>query len=153
MTLGIAAVLAWRAGLFATSDRRSPSQTIAVLPFNNYSLDPAQQLLAAQVTDGITSELARLGTLGVVSHTSALQYAGVRKPLREIARALDASLILEGTVSFQGDRLRIQVRLVDATIDQKFWVHDFTGNAGDIPGIQRQVAQAASAAALGPRRR
>src|SRR5262245_57257015 len=153
VTLSIAAVLAWRAGLFATVQRTPPSQTIAVLPFNNYSSDPAQLLLAAQLTDGVTSELARLGTLGVVSHTSALQYAGVKKPLREIARALDATLILEGTVSSEGDRLRIQVRLVDATIDQKFWVDDFRGNAGDIPGIQRQVAQAASAAALGPRRR
>jgi adenylate cyclase len=153
VTLGIVAVVAWRAGIFATAERPAPSQTIAVLPFHNYSSDPAQELLAARLTDGVTSELARLGTLGVVSHTSALQYAGVRKPLREIARALDATLILEGTVSSEGDRLRIQVRLVDATIDQKFWVDDFTGNAGDIPEIQRQIAQAASGAALGPRRR
>jgi adenylate cyclase len=152
-TVGIAAVLAWRAGIWATAERPTSNQTIAVLPFATYSSESAEQLLAARLTDGVTSELARLGTLGVVSHTSALQYAGQRKPLREIARALHANLILEGTVTSERDRLRIQVRLVDATIDQKVWVEDFRGTPDDIPELQRQVARAVSAAALGPRRR
>ena len=50
----------------------------------------------------------------MVSHTSALQFTGVRKPLREIARALDADVVLEATLLMEGDRVRIQARLVDA---------------------------------------
>jgi TolB-like protein len=151
-TFAIAAVLVWRVGIWATAERPAPSHTIAVLPFANYSSDTSEQLLTARLTDGVTGELARLQTLGVVSHTSAQQYAGARKPLREIARALDADLILEGTVTRNGERLRIQVRLVDATIDQKVWVDDFSGTTSELPDVQRQIARAVSAAALGPRR-
>lgn len=151
-TLGIAAVLVWRAGIWATAERPATTHTIAVLPFTNYSSDTSDQLLTARLTDGVTGELARLQTLGVVSHTSAQQYAGARKPLREIARALDADLILEGTVTREGERLRIQVRLVDAAIDRKIWVDDFGGTTGELPDVQRQIARAVSAAALGPRR-
>ena len=74
----IVAMAAWRVGTWATVETAPPSPTIAVLPFANYSSNPAERLLAARVTDGMTSELARLGTLGVVSHTSAVQYADVR---------------------------------------------------------------------------
>src|SRR6185503_1642519 len=97
------------------------AQTIAVLPFANYSTDPAEALLAARVTDGITAELARLGTLGVVSHTSALQFADARPrpPLREIAKSLNAQYVLEGKVRDEGGRITIQVVLVDATLDRK----------------------------------
>ena len=59
------------------------SVTLAVLPFEVFLSDPDLQLLAAQVTDGVTTEVARLGSVSVVSHTSALQFAGVRRPMRE----------------------------------------------------------------------
>jgi TolB-like protein len=151
--LVVAAVVLWRTGIWATAERPTPAQTIAVLPFRQYSTDASEQLLAERITDGVTTELARLGTLGVVSHTSALQFAGVRRPLREIARELDANLILEGNVANDNGRLRVQVRLVDAAIDQKFWVEDFTATPADIPDVQRRIAQGAVAAAMGPRRR
>jgi TolB-like protein len=151
--LGVAAVIAWRAGTWATVVKPAPTETVAVLPFSHHSTDPADQMLAARVTDGVTSELARLDTLGVVSHTSASQFAGVRKPLREIAQALGASLILEGTVSRDAARLRVQVRLVDAATDRKFWVEDFEGTTADVPDVQRKIAQAASAASVKARRR
>jgi TolB-like protein len=146
--LVILAVVAWRGGIWATVGDQSPTEAIAVLPFASYSTDEAAQLLAARVTDGITSELARLGTLGVVSHTSAQQFAGVRRPLREIAQALNAQIILEGNIRDEAGRIIIQVRLVDAATDRKVWVKDFDGRASDIPDIQRQIAKSASAAAL-----
>ena len=111
-------------------------------------MNEADRLLAARLTDGITSELARLGTLGVVSHTSALQFAGVRQPLREIAQALNVQIVLEGNVRDEAGRIVIQVRLVDAASDRKFWVKDFNGVVADIPEMQRQIAKGASAAVL-----
>jgi TolB-like protein len=152
--LVVLAVLAWRGGnaYVGRPELRGgdqpPTEAIAVLPFASYSTNEAAQLLAARVTDGITSELARLGTLGVVSHTSAQQFAGVRQPLREIAQALNAQIILEGNVREEAGRIIIQVRLVDASVDRKFWVKDFDGQASDIPEIQRQIAKSAAAAAL-----
>ena len=145
--LVVAAVVLWRTGIWATAERPTPAQTIAVLPFRHYSTDAAEQLLAERITDGVTSEMARLGTLGVVSHTSALQFAGARKPLREIAQTLGADIILEGNVEIANGQLRIQTRLVDATIDQKFWVEDFTGTASGSIELQRRIARAAAAAA------
>ena len=143
-------LVAWRAGMFTTAEPTTPAQTIAVLPFTNYSTDPAERMLAARVTDGITAELARPGTLGVVSHTSALQYEDVRpRPsLKEIATALNAQFVLEGRVRDEAGRINIQVVLVDALLDRKVWVHDVGGTASDIPEMQRQIAQAASVAVL-----
>lgn len=146
----VIALGAWRAGLWATADPTPPLPAIAVLPFANYSTDPAERMLAARVTDGITSELARLRTLGVVSHTSALQYADLRpgSSVREIARTLNAQFILEGKVRDEAGSVTIQVVLVDGTLDRKLWVHDVTGARSDIPELQRQLAQATSAAVL-----
>jgi TolB-like protein len=141
--LVIVALVAWRAGMFATAERTPPIATIAVLPFSNYSADTSEQLLAARVTDDLTAELARLGTLGVVSHTSALQYADVRpRPsVREIARTLNAQLIMEGRVRDESGRINIQVILVDAALDRKVWVHSVEGNLSDLPKMERQLAQ------------
>ena len=146
-TLVVAAVVVWRTGIWATAERPTPDDTIAVLLFDSYSTDPADQLLAARVTDGVTGELARLRTIGVVSHTSARQYAGARKPLREIAQALDADFIVEGTLTRGDGGLRVQVRLVDAASDRKIWVEDFGGTAADLPDLHRRIAYAASTAA------
>ena len=117
-------------GALTSVGRATPMVTIAVLPFAEYSNDPADELLAARLTDGVTSELARIRTLGVVSHTSALQFAGTRRPLREIAQALNAELILEGSVHDDGRHgaCRSAPRRRRA-IDRKIWVDDFVGTA------------------------
>jgi TolB-like protein len=148
--LAIAAIAVWRAGIWATPAR--PADTAAVLPFTSYSADPADQRLAAQVTDGVTGELARLGTVGVVSHTSALQFAGARRPLREIARTLDADFIIEGSIVRGGSAPRLQIRLVDGVTDRKVWVEDFEGTA-DLAELQRRIARGVSSAATAYRRR
>ncbi|HET9370534.1 MAG TPA: hypothetical protein VFO19_09815 [Vicinamibacterales bacterium] len=147
--LAVAALVAWRAGRLLTADE-SAAPTIAVLPFDNFSMQPAERMLAARATDGVTAELARLGTLGVVSHTSALQYADARPrvSLPEIARALNAQYVLEGKVRDDGGRITIQVVLVDGVLDRKIWVHDIGGTASDLLEMQREVARATSAAVL-----
>ena len=136
------AFLLWN-GALTSVGRATPMVTIAVLPFAEYSNDPADELFAARLTDGVTSELARIKTLGVVSHTSALQFAGVRRPIKEIAQALNAELILEGSVHHEGNTVRIEARLVDTTIDRKLWVDDFVGTAAEPRDLERRVAIAA----------
>jgi TolB-like protein len=130
----------WRSGLVTSVGSATPMVTIAVLPLAEYSSDQSDALLAARLTDSVTGELARNRLLGVVSHTSALQFAGTRRPLREIAQALNAELILEGSVHVDGGRLRVEARLVDAVKDRKIWVDDFAGTLTDVPGLSRRIA-------------
>jgi len=79
-----------------------------------------------------------------------VEYADVRPrpPLREIAKSLNAQFVLEGKVRDEAGHINIQVVLVDALLDRKVWVHDVGGTTSDIPELQRQIAQAASAAVL-----
>lgn len=135
----LAGIAATRGSLWATVSR--PAVSIAVLPFAHYSADDGEALLAARLTDGVTSALARLGTIGVVSHTSAQQFAGVRKPAPEIARALNADIVMEGTVARSGDRVAVTIRLVKAATDRKMWVRDFEGRAADPRELERRIAE------------
>jgi len=138
----VGAIAAWSLG----GRTRSAGTTIAVLAFEQYSSSGEDESVAAQITDGVTSELARLGTLSVVSHTSAMQFAGVRKPLREIAAALDADVVMEGSIQNNPDGIVVSARLVNATTDRKMWVENFPGQTSDIPGLNRRIAAAVSAA-------
>ena len=153
VALAVWGVAAWGERFRAAPESAAPAVTIAVLPFANYSSGETEALLAARVTDGVTSELARLGTLGVVSRTSALQFAGVRRSLREVARALNADVVMEGTVERDASGLRVVARLVDASTDRKFWAEEFTGTTASLPELQRRIAAAAGAAAVKARDR
>jgi TolB-like protein len=152
-TLLGAGLAAWRLGARPAGQGAGRPVVIAVLPFAHYSSSPADETLAARLTDGVTSELARTGALGVVSHTSALQFTGVHKPLREIARTLGADVVLEATLLREGDRVRIQGRLVDAALDRKFWVQDFVGSAAEVRELQQRIADSVVSAVRKPRRR
>jgi TolB-like protein len=145
-------VLAWRAGVGTTVGRATPIVTIGVLPFAEYSTDVADELLAAQLTDGVTSALARNRALGVASHTSAQPFAGVRRPLPEIAQALGVELILEGAVTREGHRVMLEGRLVDVAKNRKIWVEEFVGTTSDVQTLEAQVAAAVGRAAEQSRR-
>ena len=142
----------WRSGVGGRDQAPSPV-SVVVLPFAHYSASAADERLAARLTDGVTSELARTGAVSVVSHTSALQYTRPHGPLREIARALDADLVMEATVLTEGDRVRIQARLVDGVRDRKLWVEEFVGRVADPDELQRRIAGAVAEASSRPRRR
>jgi TolB-like protein/ketosteroid isomerase-like protein len=142
----LAGVVVWGTLFWAAAARPTSAVTIAVLPFASYSTDKGVPMLAARITDGVTSELARLGTLGVTSHTSARQF-GARQSLREVARSLNADVVMEGSIDTEGDLVRVTIRLVDASRDRKFWVEEFTGTIRNVPELQRRIAAAAGAAA------
>jgi len=144
--IGAAVVMAmWLGGW-----RSAPSSaSVAVIAFEQYSASEDDGAIAAQLTDSVTSELARLGTVSVVSHTSAMQFAGQRKPLREIARALDAGFIVEASVENVGSGISVMARLVNATTDRKMWVEEFAGRPDDLRALSRNIAAGVSAAVVG----
>lgn len=136
LVVAVAALVLWVGGW-----NRTPAQTdnadAAVLPFSSV---PEDQALAERLTESVTSELARLGTVSVVSHTSAMQFAGARRSIREIADTLNVDYLVEASVEREGGGLLVVVRLVDAQTDRKVWVSDYRGAADDVRGISQRMA-------------
>src|SRR5438309_11074047 len=89
-------------------------RSMAVLPLENRSRDPEQEYFAEGLTEALITTLAKIGELRVVSRTSAMQYKGVHKGLKDIARELEVDVIVEGTVLRAGRRVRITAQLIDA---------------------------------------
>lgn len=118
---------------------------VAVLPFTHYAPGGADELLAARITDGVTSELARLKVVGVISRTSALQFTGARESLRGIAERLGATEIVEGSVFTEGDVVRVRTRIVAGRTDLKSNVRDFEGRRDDLDELTGRIAEALSA--------
>ncbi|HEY6846676.1 MAG TPA: winged helix-turn-helix domain-containing protein, partial [Terracidiphilus sp.] len=91
-----------------------PIQSLAVLPLDNMSGDSSQDYFADGMTDELITMLAKDSTLRIVSRTSVMQYRGARRPLPEIARALHADAILEGSVSRSADQVHMTLQLIRA---------------------------------------
>jgi TolB-like protein/DNA-binding winged helix-turn-helix (wHTH) protein/tetratricopeptide (TPR) repeat protein len=135
------AVYVWlqrRTGIAGTGAIRS----IAVLPLENLSRDPAQEYFADGMTDELITSLAHLPTLKVISRSSVVRYKGTNKPLREIARELNVDGVIEGTVLRSGNRVRITAQLIRASTDQHLWAETYEGNVEDVLRLQDAVARA-----------
>ena len=146
--LMIVTLAAWGSGRWPGGAPAEPAISIAVLPFSHFSTDTEDQLLAARLTDGVTSELARMGTLRVVSRTSVQQFAGSRTPLTEIAKTLNANLLLEGSIERTGTNVRVSARLISGTSNYKLWVENFSGTTADPRDLERRIAAQIGPAAL-----
>ena len=118
-------------------------RSLAVLPLENLSGDPAQDFFADSMTDELITNLGQIGSLRVISRTSAMQYKGKsHKPLPQIARELNVDAIVEGSVVRSGDQVRITAQLVQGPADKHLWARSYEGNARDILTLQRQIASA-----------
>ncbi len=129
------------AARFLHRDSRVAIGSIAVLPLQNLSGDPGQEYFADGMTDELTTELAHISNLRVVSRTSVMAYKGSRSPLPEIARQLNVDAIVEGSIVRSGNRIRITAQLIDARTDRHLWAQSFEGPASDILSLQDSVAQ------------
>jgi TolB-like protein/DNA-binding winged helix-turn-helix (wHTH) protein/Flp pilus assembly protein TadD len=116
--------------------------SVAVLPLENFSRDPAQQYFADEMTEVLITTLGKIHALRVISRTSVMRYKGTRKSLPEIGRELNADAIVEGTVSRSGNRVRITANLVYAPTDRHLWAESYESNLGDVLALQAEVARA-----------
>jgi TolB-like protein/DNA-binding winged helix-turn-helix (wHTH) protein/Flp pilus assembly protein TadD len=119
--------------------------SLAVLPLENLSRDPAQDYFADGMTDELITSLAKLQTLKVISRSSVMRYKGTNRPLPEMARELNVDGIIEGTVLRSGNRVRITVQLIHAATDQHLWAEAYEGNVEDVLRLQDEVARAVAA--------
>ena len=117
-------------------------KSLAVLPLENVSGDPAQEYFADGMTDELITDLAQISSLRVISRTSAMQYKGAHKSLPEIARELAVDGIVEGTVFRSGRRVRITSQLIYAPSDQHLWAHSYERDLPDVLTLQNEIAQA-----------
>ena len=113
---------------------------LAVLPFANLSPDPANAYFADGLHEEILAALARAGGLRVISRTPAEEYRDPRRNLREIADALDVTLILEGSVRRVGDDVRLTVQLIDGRTNEHLWTETYDRRVEDALQLQRMVA-------------
>lgn len=116
-------------------------QSLAVLPLANLSGQEEQEYFADGMTDALITELAQIHELTVISRTSVLSYKNVRKPMPQIAEELNVDAVVEGSVQRAGDRVAINVQLIDAREDRHLWARNYDGNLRDVLGLQREVAR------------
>lgn len=120
--------------------RPEPIRSIAVLPFANLSGDPSQEYFADAMTDEMTSDLAKIGALRVISRTSAMHYKGSSTTVPQIARELNVDGAIEGSVLRSGDRVRITVQLINARSDRHLWSESYDRDFRDVLTLQSEIA-------------
>jgi len=114
-------------------------RSIAVLPLQNLSGDPAQEYFSDGMTDALITDLAQIGSLRVISRTSSMQYKGTRKSLPDIARELNVDAIVEGTLQRSGDRVKITAQLIHGPSDKHLWAKSYERDMRDVFTLEREV--------------
>ena len=129
----------WRAELMPAIFRM-PIRSLAVLPLENLSGDAAQDYFADGMTDELTTSLARIDALRVVSRTTMIQYRRNQKSVPQIARELNVDAVIEGSVVRSGDKVRITTQLIDARLDRHLWAQSYERQLTDILEVQDAIA-------------
>ncbi len=116
--------------------------SLAVLPLENLSGDPAQDYFAAGMTDELTTMLARDSTLRVISRTSAMQFKNPHQPLREVAGTLGVDGIVEGSISRADGKVHMTVQLIHAPTDTHLWADSYDRDNNEVAALPEQAGQA-----------
>ncbi|MCP4431441.1 MAG: hypothetical protein GY806_10720, partial [Gammaproteobacteria bacterium] len=116
-------------------------KSIAVLPFENLNHDPAQDYFADGMSDDLITELSKIPGLLVISRSSSYAYRDKSDDIRQIAQALNAGLIIEGSVRRENDKIRINAQLVDANTGHHLWADRFDGFSDQVFDLQDQITR------------
>ena len=146
-SLVVAVFAAGMAGLWWYRTRTVPAApavaakpSIAVLPLQNLSGDPANDYFSDGMTEEISTKLSHIGGLKVASHSSVTRFKGTQKDPQEIARELQARYLLQGSVRKAENQVRINVQLTDSSTGFQVWADDFVGELKDVFALQEQTA-------------
>jgi len=118
-----------------------PEKSIAVLPFENLSEEKGNAYFADGTQSEIMTKLAGIGDLKVISRTSTAKYKSKPEDLKTVARQLGVATVLEGSVQKAGDRVRVNVQLIDARSDMHLWAKSYDRDLKDIFAVESGVAQ------------
>src|SRR6266550_381237 len=116
-------------------------KSIAVLPFENRSDEKENAYFADGIQDDVLTNLSKIGDLKVISRTSVMPYREKGSNVREIGKALGVGTIVEGSVRRIGNRVRVNVQLINADTDEHIWAEDYDRDLTDVFAIQTDLAQ------------
>ena len=130
-----------RARTTAPAPSAIPEKSIAVLPFENLSEEKGTAYFAEGIKDEILTKLATVRDLKVISRTSTAKYQSKPDNLKTVAQELGVSTILEGAVQKTGDKVRVNVQLIDARVDTHLWAKSYDRDFKDVLGVESEVSQ------------
>ncbi len=129
----------------STSAGAAPASTgvsICVLPFANMSGDPEQEYFSDGISEDIITDLTKVSSLAVVSRNTAFHFKGKSVDVGQVARQLQVSHVVEGSVRKAGGRVRITAQLIDASKDKQVWAERYDRDLNDIFALQDEISQA-----------
>lgn len=116
-------------------------ESLAVLPLNNLSGDPTQEYFCDGMTEELISAISRIGSLRVISRTSAMRYKGARKSLTAIAKELRVDAVVEGSVMRSDHKVRITAQLIHAPDDRHLWSGRYERELREVLQLQAEIAE------------
>src|SRR5881396_1844822 len=137
------AIISTAAGFFLLprASARKIDKSVAVLPFQNLTDEKANAYFAEGIQNEILTKLATVRDLKVISRTSTAKYQSKPDNLKAVAQELGVSTVLEGTVQRAGDKVRVNVQLIDARADTHLWAKSYDREFKDILGVESEVSQ------------
>jgi TolB-like protein len=126
---------------FAATALVVPEKSIAVLPFENLSEEKANAYFAEGIQNEILTRLATVRDLKVITRTSTAKYQSKPDNLKTVAQELGVSTILEGAVQKAGDKVRVNVQLLDARADTHLWAKSYDRDFKNVLEVQSEVSQ------------
>jgi serine/threonine-protein kinase len=144
MLIGIGVIISTGAGFFLLPrlSAHKIDKSIAVLPFQNLSDEKENAYFADGIQDDILTNLSKIGDLKVISRTSVNSYRdNAARNAREIGKALGVATLLEGSVRRIGNRVRVNVQLINADNDEHIWAEDYDRDLTDVFAIQSDLAR------------
>ena len=135
----VLAVLAWR--FTASPASTVPIRSLVVLPFTNLSGDAQQEYFVEGLTEALTTEIAKVEPLRVISRTTAMRFKNTSQAVPEIARELRVDAVVEGAVMRSGDHVRITAQLIRAASDEHIWAQRYDRNVVDALAVQGDIAE------------
>lgn len=126
---------------FFQPEQSVPINSLVVLPLNNLSGDPDQDYFVDGMADALITELSKIETLSVPSRSASMRYKGTDKSLSEIAKELQVGALVEASTMIIGDRVRINVQLIDAERERNMWALDYERDFGDVLSLQKELAR------------
>jgi TolB-like protein/Tfp pilus assembly protein PilF len=143
LLVGIGVIISAATGFFVLprAVAHKVDKSIAVLPFESLSDEKENTYFADGIQDDVLTNLSKIGDLKVISRTSVMPYRGKASNVREIGKALGVSTILEGSVRRIGNRVRVNVQLINTANDEHIWAEDYDRDLTDVFAIQTDLAQ------------
>src|SRR4029079_6972077 len=137
------AIISSAAGFFLLprASARKVDKSVAVLPFQNLSAEKENAYFAEGIQNEILTKLATVRDLKVISRTSTAKYTSKPGNLKAVAQELGVSTILEGTVQRAGDKVRVNVQLIDARADTHLWAKSYDRKFKDVLTVESEVSQ------------